>query len=327
MLDRALGKDRSPDAVSRLSPRSKDDIIGVILDLKTPSFLTSKRFVILNNCDVQVAAADDELARALEDGLPCGYLVLNLDKLNGRSKLAKLAKKKQAAVDCRSLWDTPPPWQRNSAPYQTELHQWTVRHAGRLGLKMTPPLAGELIALTGNSPGNIDQELKKLKNRLPPSEKIPNSAQIQALVPDNRKDTVFELVDRTLSGQLPKAAGILGRLFRMGYALPKELVLDGGTIAILTVGAFTSRLKTLRQCRYLLSQRETMDDLVSAGIVRKIQLPSVNAQLKRLNAEAIDQALRLLLKADRRLKGRAGPVSPQTVMEQLVVRLGLLGGA
>ena len=54
-----------------------------------------------------------------------------------------------------------------------------VSHAARLGLKLSGQLAGELVACTGNAPGVIDQELRKLLDRLGGSGK-PTAEQIRA---------------------------------------------------------------------------------------------------------------------------------------------------
>jgi DNA polymerase III delta subunit len=322
LLRRVLGAARPGGSFTETMPKSAADVRGVLIDLSTPSFLTPMQVVWLRDPSKYIADTQDELLAALADGFSCGHLVIDFERLDGRTKFAKAVIAAQAAIECRRLWDTPPPWKAGTAPYETELHQWVVRHAARAGLKLTPPLAGELVACTGNTPGVIDQEIKKLLARLGKGA-TPTAEQIHALVPDTRRDSVFALVDHTINGEAREAYATLERLLRFGHVIDGKLVLDGASIAQVALGAFSKRLRTLRRAERMIAEGQppTADSLAAAGIATRPQAPAVIAQLRRMRGKVLDATFTLLLEADRALKGRRGDIDPGLVLEKLVLRV------
>ncbi|HAK93735.1 MAG TPA: DNA polymerase III subunit delta [Planctomycetes bacterium] len=321
LLGRVLGASRPAGSFTEIVPASAADVHAALIELRTPSFLAPCQVVWLRNPAKHLAETQDALLEALEKGLPCGYLVIDLDRLAARTKLAKAAAAANAAIECRRLWDTPPPWKAGAAPYDTELHQWVLRHAARLGLTLSPPLAGELVACTGNAPGVIDQELRKLLDRLGGSGK-PTAEQIRALVPDTRRDSVFALVDHALNGQAREAHAALGRLLKLGHVMEGKLILDGASIAQVALGAFTKRLRVLRRADRLRGEGKlSADAIAAAGIAPRFQAPGVIAQLRRTHGAALDAAFTALLEADRALKGRRGNSDPELVLEKLLLRV------
>ncbi len=321
LLRRVLGASRPAGSFSEIVPASAADVHGALIELRTPSFLAPCQVLWLRNPAKHLAEAESALLEAMASGFPCGYLVIDLERLQSRTKLAKAAIDAKAAIECRRLWDTPPPWKAGAAPYDTELNQWVVRHAARLGLTLSAPRAGELVACTGNAPGIIDQELRKLLDRLGEGGK-PTAAQIRALVPDTRRDSVFALVDHTLNGEAREAHAALERLLKLGHVMEGKLILDGSSIAQVALGAFTKRLRVLRRAERLHGEGKlSADELAAAGIATRIQAPAVIAQLRRTHGPALDAAFTALLEADRALKGRRGNADPELVLEKLVLRV------
>ncbi len=322
LLARVLGNARPAGSFTETTPKSAADVRAALIDLQTPSFLASTQVVWLRDPSKHIADVQDELLAALDHGFSCGYLVIDFDRLDGRTKFAKAITGASAAIECRRLWDTPPPWKAGAAPYDTELHQWVVKHAARIGVKLTPPLAGELVACTGNAPGVIDQELKKLLDRLGKGG-TPTAEQIHTLVPDTRRDTVFALVDHTINGEARDAYATLERLLRLGHVIDGKLMLDAASIAQVTLGAFSKRLRVLRRAERLGTAERPpgAEALAAAGIATRPQAPAIIAQLRRMHGAALDATFTLLLEADRALKGRRGDIDPGLVLEKLVLRV------
>jgi DNA polymerase III delta subunit len=322
LLARVLGKTRPAGSFTESTPKSAADVRAALIDLQTPSFLAPVQVVWLRDPSKFIADTQDELLAALERGFSCGHLVIDFERLDGRTKFAKSLTADHAAIECRRLWDTPPPWKAASAPHDTELHQWVLRHAARLGVKLTPPLAGELVACTGNAPGTIDQELRKLRDRLGKGA-TPTPEQIQALVPDTRRDSVFALVDHAINGELREAHATLARLLKLGHVMDGKLIIDDASIAQVAIGAFAKRLRVLRRAERCIAQGQppTPDALAAAGIATRPQAPVVLAQLKRMRGATLDAAFALLLEADRALKGRRGAMDPGIVLEKLILRV------
>jgi DNA polymerase III delta subunit len=325
ILEQVAGPNRQPDAVSDLAASGPEDLRAAILDLRTPSFFSTKRAVCVKECDKYLADVDDELIAALREGLPCGVLVLDCERVPGKSAFAKEALERGAVIDCRRLWDSPPPWKANASPGETELHEWVVEHAAGLGLRMPLPVAGELVSLTGNAPGVIDQELRKLRDRIG-ANATPTAEHILALVPDTRQDSVFRVVDQTLGGELGEAVAGVARLLRQGYAYQGKLTIDPAAIAQLAFGALGNRLRILRRSNELLKEGSSAEALVAAGLVPRPAVHAVAAQLRRWNESTIEEGFRLLLEADRMLKGKFGRVEADVLLELTIMRLARLTG-
>ena len=324
LIDRVAGSEKGADFFTESAPSSPKDIFDTLVDLRTPSFLSPLRVVYLRSCDKFIKDADSELARALTEGLPCGYLVLECSKLPARSSFVAEARKRESIIDCRRLWDTPPSWRRDLPYYETELHKWVVEHAGRLGVKFSLPLAGELVALTGNSPGVIDQELRKLRDRVG-SDRRPTPEDIAALVPDRRRDSVFRVVDAALLGKTRTAFSGVRRLMQFGYRYGEQQVNDPATIATLTIGALAGRLRTLRRAAPFFRNNPDPNALVTAGLVPRPAAAVVAEELRRLDERAVERGVAILLETDRRLKGRFGKADPALLLESAVLRLSRLG--
>jgi DNA polymerase III delta subunit len=320
ILHHVAGSERQADTLTTIFPTRAEEIRAALLDLRTPSFFSQQRVVCIKKCESFIKEVQDELLEALTTGLPCGHLILECRRLPAKSVLREPALERDALVDCRRLYDTPPAWKQNAAPHDTELHGWVEQHAARLGLAFTAPLAGELLALTGNAPGVIDAELRKLRERIGPDQR-PTTEQILALVPDQRQDSIFHVVDSALLGELKEAHEAVKRLGRLGYSYQGQLVLDQGTLAIITFGAFTSRLRTLRRSQRFVKEHRTPSDLVAAGLVPRPGLSTVTKQLRRLKEEDIERGFDLLLEADRTLKGRYGQADPTLLLETTVIRM------
>ena len=308
---------RPQDAFSERDAKTVDDVAAALIDLRTPSFFSPTRVVWLRQGEKALGFAPEALLAALQEGFPCGRLVIDFTSLDGRTRFAKTAAESGAAIACRKLWDTPPAWKARAAPHETELHQWVLIHARRHGLKLTPALAGELVALTGNAPGVIDQELRKLAERVG-VDRTPTSAQIQALVPDTRHDSVFALVDHALLGKPAEALASLRRLLRTGYIMQGKLLIEPAAIAAMCVGALASRLRALRRAaRLARGHRVDPAELAAAGLVPRGQAATAAAQYARLHGAPLARAFELLLDADRRLKGKDGRADPATQLELL----------
>jgi len=323
LTERVVHTEKGADFFTESTPASPKDIFDTLIDLSTPSFFSPLRVVYLRACDKFLKDADAELTRALTEGLPCGYLVLECSRLPSRSAFAAEARKREAIVDCRRLWDTPPAWKRDAPPYETELHKWVLQHARRLGVKFTLPLAGELVALTGNAPGLIDQELRKLRDRV--GSRRPAPEDIAALVPDRRRDSVFRVVDAALLGKTRTAFQGVKRLMKFGYRYGEQQVNDPATITTLTVGAFAGRLRTLRRALPFFRNNPDPDALITAGLVPRPAAAVVAEELRRLDGKAIRKGVEILLEADRRLKGRFGKSDPALLLETAVLHLSRLG--
>lgn len=93
-----------------------------------------------------------------------GLLVVEAEGLRADSKLAKaVAACGGTLVDCRKLYDTPPPWKPD--PRDTELAQWTMGRARHHALKVSAEECVWIAAACGNDLQAVDAALLRAKAR------------------------------------------------------------------------------------------------------------------------------------------------------------------
>ena len=253
-------QDRGPDSFTERDLRNAREITEVLEDLRTPSFLSAKRVIYCTLTSLLLRQmgreVEESLVRALREGLPFGNLILDCPAPERTNRFVKEAIKENAVILCKKLWDTPPPWRRGGDPADTELNRWVVFHANRLGLRMTLKQAGELVSLIGNDPSALDSELRKLSARHGPNADL-KEEYLQALVPDRRRDSIFNAAEAALQGNALSACTSLKRLFQFGYEYSGQIVSDPSAIASLLLSAVVRKLKVLRRASALFWGKST----------------------------------------------------------------------
>ncbi|HEX5012293.1 MAG TPA: hypothetical protein VFY71_18035, partial [Planctomycetota bacterium] len=110
--------------------------------------------------------AGPRLARfeAVLDGeRPPHALLVTLEALDGRTRLAKRLREEEALVSLPPLRDAPPPWHTGGPYLETELNLWLRDEAGRLGLRCDLAVADELARRMGNEPAALARKLEQLQ--------------------------------------------------------------------------------------------------------------------------------------------------------------------
>ncbi len=98
----------------------------------------------------------------LEGERPPHALLLTLEALDGRSRLAKRLREQGALVALPPLRDAPPPWHAGGPYLDTELNLWIRDEAARLGLRCDLAVADELARRVGNEPAALAHKLAQL---------------------------------------------------------------------------------------------------------------------------------------------------------------------
>ena len=139
--------------------------LAAILDeLRTPSFFSSSRLVEIRGADTFVASHGDALTPYLDIGFSGGYLLLDLDdKLDMRRRFPKQVNESGWLVECLNPFDRPPPWERHTPVWNSELSHWLSARASEKGLKLSAQVAFSLHFRAGTDLAVLDQELDKLK--------------------------------------------------------------------------------------------------------------------------------------------------------------------
>lgn len=129
----------------------------------TATLLGGPRLIVARAADALFARGRlARLEERLDAGDPPHRLLLTLESLDGRTKLARRLTQLEALVALPPLRDAPPPWQPARAGEPTELEQWIAARARERSLALQPAAAAELARRLGNDPARLDGVLAQL---------------------------------------------------------------------------------------------------------------------------------------------------------------------
>jgi DNA polymerase III delta subunit len=280
------------------------DLLATVLDeLRTVSLLSSERLVIVDAAESFLAEHREALEPFVESGFAGGRLILHVEKLDTRTRLARAILEKGWVVRCKQPFDRPPPWQTGGPPWDNELTRWIVAWARGKGLDLDPQTAFELQERAGSDLGAIDESLEKLRTFLGPSARRVDRRAIAALAGDTREDSVFDLVDAFIARDRARALAIAERLFRHGYQPGKgPAVLEPTAIAILFIGALVNRIKALRRAHAIAAAGLGADEWMRLGLTSRPFIERFRRQLREMPPNRIERVFEALHGLDRGVK-------------------------
>ncbi len=295
----------------------------VLDELRTPSFFSPYRVVVLEDAGAFLSAHGDLLSPFLETGFSGGYLVaLVAGKLDGRRKITKAIGRFGWIVDCAQPYDRPPPWDSRTPAWDSELSRWIVAEARSRGLELDLRTAFVLHERAGTDLSVLDEELEKFVTlttaRGDPEVK---EADILAITADAHDSSVFHLIDLFLEGRRSEALAEAERLFTHGYSSgPRGAKsTDPMGVAQLFIGAIVPRLRGLRRAQEMHRRGASSDDWLREGLVQRPFLGRFERQLRATPGARIAQILEALYDADRGMK-RGG--DPKAGLEMVLARAG-----
>jgi DNA polymerase-3 subunit delta len=153
----------------------------VVAAARTLAMMSPTRFVMLRGIDKMVTAELEILAEYLEDPAPSSCLVITAEKLDGRTKFAKVAKKKNYWVDIPPM--KPP-----------ALSGFAQAEARVRGHTLAPDATQHLLDALGDDLAAIDDAIERLSLFVGKGAPI-DVAAIDACVARLRIETIWMLVD------------------------------------------------------------------------------------------------------------------------------------
>jgi len=132
-------------------------------DWCTATLFGGSRLIVARGADKLISGPRLQRFEALLDGeRPPHTLLLTVEALDGRSRLARRLKEQGALIALPPLRDAPPPWHAGGPFLETDLNLWIRDEAGRLGLRCDLPVADELARRVGNEPAALAHKLEQL---------------------------------------------------------------------------------------------------------------------------------------------------------------------
>jgi DNA polymerase III delta subunit len=279
-------------------------------ELRTPSFLSPSRLVVVEAADAFIAANREALEGLIGEDLAGGHLILLADALDSRTRFAKAVAEKGWSVACQKPFDRPPPWKPEADPWDNDLCRWVVVRAREKGFSFDLETAHAFCQRVGNDLATLDEEMEKLRTYLGARSKA-SLADVEAVAGELREDTIFDLVDAFLAADRPAALAVARRLFEGGYHPPKGApILDPVGITTMFIGALVGRLRALRRAHALAARGQGPDAWVGLRLTPKPFLPRFQRDLRATPPARIERAFAALLEIDRSVKigGRAEPL-------------------
>ncbi|MEE8141683.1 MAG: DNA polymerase III subunit delta [Planctomycetota bacterium] len=297
-----------------------EELTALFDELKTPSLFAPHRSIVIGNAERFLSVDTEAWVKALQRPWPQVTLILLLNSLDGRTKVAKALDKAGWIVTIERLFHRPPPWKPSASPWENDLNRWIVARARREGLSISPPTAHLLQSRIGTSLGDLAASLERLGTVLKGQGKITRDL-VEQHTPDGEESNLFELVDTFFMGDrrrtLELARELLGRGSSEGNG---SRTTDPASLLLIFIGGALRRMRQLREVhRTLEAGGSEADILRNTGIARPF-LPRIHMQAKATPPEVLDAVVKQLRRADRDLK--TGRVSRA---DELLERLAVAG--
>jgi DNA polymerase-3 subunit delta len=276
--------DVDPDKVS---------LTEVLDELRTMSFFTGRRVVLIKNADDFVSDNREKLEQYFDNPTGPGVLVLTVKSW---PKTTKLAKKLDGAGELISVAEFK----------KYELPQFAIEQAAKYGKTMPKNVAEMLVELVGDEPGRLAGEVDKL-SLFADAQKTITAAHVEALIGHNRLYNAFAVIDAMTAGD----GGTAVERLRMMFAADKSAEYT-------VVGAFAFQFRRMFGAKALLEkgvkQYQVAKDMRIWG-----DTDSFFRQLSRMTLTQTGSLLQELAQVDYAIK--TGRSTAPVAMEQLVLRL------
>ena len=156
---------------------------------------------------------------AMAAPMPGSVLILATAKpVRGKGSVSGDAIQKTGAmlVDCRRLYDAPPPWARGGQAHDTEVSQWVSRRASaRHGKAMDLRAAHALALRLGGGLAGLSKAIETLASYVGERPAI-TEADVAATVATSREDPAWVLADAVLDQDVARALGFVDASFARG---------------------------------------------------------------------------------------------------------------
>ena len=183
---------------------------------------------------------------------------------------------------------------------------WLRERADRLGVPIEEAALQRLVDLVGADLRMLASELDKLRTYA--GERAIAAADVDALTPEAREQSIFDVVDAVVEGRAPAALRTLDRLLTSGSEPP------------LRIQAMIARqVRHLVRATELLAAGASEDEVGAACGVRGFPATKLTRQARASNSIQAEAALRAIEASDTKVK--TGELPERLALELLIVDL------
>lgn len=224
--------------------------------------------VIVKKAGPVAAALHDPLTKYLNSPVPSSVVVIELEKLDQRTRFAKLVESKGVLVECDSL-------KEKTSGAVSELAGWIMNRVSRYQKKISLEVADYLGKMVGPGLNDLDLQLQKLSMFAAGKDTI-ELQDIRNLVENRHRINIFDLMDAIFSRQTGPALQLLSQLFKTGnIGQDGQLVIHPSHIALQCLRLIHFRLRQL--WKYSVSHDEDLPQFLQWKLAKQAPLFSEQA--------------------------------------------------
>lgn len=260
---------------------------------KTLPMIAKMRFILVHGVENLPEEQFDTLATYFENPSPTTCLVLTAEKLDGRIRLARIAKK-------LGFWTDVEPLKAN------QLRGFAVAEAKERGHELKPDAAVALVDAIGNDLAAIDDALERLSLFVGKDAPIDLKA-IEACVSRIRVESIWALVD---------AVGLKNRETALQAA---NSLLSNGEPALRILAMVARQLRMVARMRRALASGLSPQEAAKEAGAPPFKARELTTAAKRFQNAELASAFRILANTDIALKSSRRP--PETILLAAITEL------
>ena len=287
-------------------------------ELRGAGLFASGTYLAVRRAKGWLDAHADEIAATLPAiGSGCG-LILELPKLDKRTKLAKALQEVGRSFEFRELYAEP--FDRQRSPLDAELVGWVVDRARKVGVKLAREAAFQLMVVVGKSPGELAPEIDALAERFAGrGSKVVDVADLGAGGLDARfESTPFEFVEALLADDRVRAMRSLQAMFARGVRSKDGQQVDAGGVFPFLTSWLSTSLVQVHAGRALVEAGAARPDDVARKVGVRGFADRYRDQVAMHPEVRLRRGLFALREAQRRL--RSSGEDPQRLLEAFVAQ-------
>lgn len=239
------------------------------------------RFVLVRGLDQTAEAQLEQLVEYFEAPAPSACLVCTAEKLDGRLRIARIAKE-------RGYWTDVAPLK------QAQLRAFAASEAELRGHALASDAAAALLDAVGNDLDTIDDALERLSLFVGPHKPI-NVKDVQDCISRTRVDSVWALVD---------AVGL--RDAKAALSASVSLLVDGEP-PLRLLGMIARQIRMVARMRQGLANGLSEQEAAKVAGAPPFKARDLAQSAKRFSNAAIAKALRVIAETDQGLKSSRRP--------------------
>ena len=268
----------------------------ILDDLRTQSFFSDRRLVIVEEADKFVEEHFNAIAQFVESPSTGNVLTLVVERLNKNSSFRKLAIRHGEVFSPRT-------------PQTPEILSWVEREVRSRKKQIAPRAIEGILERTGENLSLLEMEIEKLCIYVGEKPLI-EEEDVQNLIGRNIEFDVYALIDALLNGNGERAFEALEQIFTQ--AKKKE------DVAVEIVGRMAKHLRKLEDALRDLRRGVSEEEVVKGTGLPLRSHEKFRRQLSQVDEELLGQLRKMLLEAD--LAVKMGQMKGELAFEVLVGR-------